>query len=123
MFIVKRVYFLSVLTISLLPLSFSDGTSASLRPLGPLWPGLYKVTLTIQDQQGMACPEPQHLELHVCTCTEGVTCGTGSLMSALKDTKTTFGKLAIGVLFLGILMLCECDLLSESELKHSDKEQ
>ncbi|KAM3876231.1 desmoglein-2.1-like [Diretmus argenteus] len=50
--------------------SFSD-TGASLRALRPLWPGHYKVSLIIQDQQGVACPEPQQLELQVCSCAEG----------------------------------------------------
>uniref|UniRef100_UPI003AABC8CE desmoglein-2.1-like n=1 Tax=Centroberyx gerrardi TaxID=166262 RepID=UPI003AABC8CE len=54
-------------------------TRASLRTLQPLWPGQYQVTLSIKDQQGVACPEPQRLELKVCLCDEGQTCRTAGL--------------------------------------------
>ncbi|KAM6962568.1 desmoglein-2.1-like [Aplochiton taeniatus] len=50
-----------------------NDTSASLKTLELLWPGVYDVALVIQDQQGMACPHPQKLRLEVCTCSEGQT--------------------------------------------------
>ncbi|XP_035526807.1 desmoglein-2-like [Morone saxatilis] len=45
----------------------SNDTRASLRALRPLWPGHYKVAFIIQDQQGLACPDPQYLDLYVCS--------------------------------------------------------
>uniref|UniRef100_A0A8P4KDP5 Desmoglein 2 n=1 Tax=Dicentrarchus labrax TaxID=13489 RepID=A0A8P4KDP5_DICLA len=52
----------------------SNDTGVSLKALRPLWPGHYKVAFIIQDQQGLACPDPQYLDLHVCSCEEGETC-------------------------------------------------
>ncbi|KAF3835609.1 hypothetical protein F7725_028167 [Dissostichus mawsoni] len=43
-----------------------NGTSTSLRTLKALWPGHYQVVFIIEDQQGLVCPDPQYLDLHVC---------------------------------------------------------
>ncbi|XP_042368749.1 desmoglein-3-like [Plectropomus leopardus] len=64
-----------------------------------LWPGIYEVTLEVKDQQGVACPEPQKVTVHVCTCEEGVTCRTR------KIPQSELGPAAIGLLFLGLLLL------------------
>lgn len=89
-------------------------TNTSLRAMEPLWPGLYDITLIIQDQQGLACPEPQHLLLQVCTCSSSNnrTCGVKGAdgeMAALKGS-SSFGLPAIGILVLAFLiLLCEYD--------------
>lgn len=96
--------------LSFLPLD----TSASLRALRPLWPGQYRVSLIIQDQQGLACPDPQLLELHVCTCEEGGTCrvaGTNAQQAFLWESSSTFGGVGLGAMILGLLtLLCEYKL-------------
>ncbi|XP_067086301.1 desmoglein-2.1-like [Osmerus mordax] len=89
-------------------------TSVSLRAMEPLWPGLYDITLIIQDQQGLACPEPQHLLLQVCTCSysNNRTCGVKGAageMAALKGS-SSFGLPGISILVLAFLiLLCEYD--------------
>ncbi|XP_046905985.1 desmoglein-3-like [Hypomesus transpacificus] len=90
-------------------------TNTSLRAMEPLWPGLYDITLIIQDQQGLACPEPQHLLLQVCTCSSSNnrTCGVKGAdgeMAALKGS-SSFGLPAIGILVLAFLILLLMGLL------------
>ncbi|XP_037626194.1 desmoglein-2-like [Sebastes umbrosus] len=85
-----------------------NDTSASLRTLRPLWPGHYQVAFIIQDQQGLACPDPQYLDLHVCSCEEGKACRASGLhgqAAFLKESSSTFGGLGVGALILGLLML------------------
>ncbi|XP_042272827.1 desmoglein-2-like [Thunnus maccoyii] len=91
-----------------------NDTSASLRALRPLWPGQYRVSLIIQDQQGLACPDPQLLELHVCTCEEGGTCrvaGTNAQQAFLWESSSTFGGVGLGAMILGLLTLLFLGLL------------
>ncbi|XP_056132722.1 desmoglein-2.1-like [Lampris incognitus] len=82
-------------------------TSASLRPLRPLWPGNVLLSFTIWDQQGVACPEPQLLTLLLCTCGQGEACSPEATdrSAALKERSSTFGMLGIGLLVLGMLIL------------------
>lgn len=90
---------------------FAD-TMASLRPLRPLWPGHYKVALIIQDQQGLACPEPQLFELRACSCAKGEMCQEEEgRTAARKDTSSTFAAPGIAALILGFLaLLCEYEM-------------
>ncbi|XP_059197235.1 desmoglein-2.1-like [Centropristis striata] len=78
---------------------FND-TAAILRAQETVWPGSYEVELEVKDQQGEACPEPQKVTVEVCTCDDGVVCGT---RSASKGAE--FGPAGIGLLFLGLLLL------------------
>ncbi|KAM4629815.1 desmoglein-2.1-like [Polymixia lowei] len=91
-----------------------DETSASLRTLRGLWPGQTEVSLIIRDLQGIACPEPQRLLLHVCTCDESRTCGAAgkeASAAALKQTSSVLGTGGIAALILGILALLFVGLL------------
>ncbi|XP_017544748.1 desmoglein-2-like [Pygocentrus nattereri] len=77
--------------------------AAVLIPQESLWPGSYKVTMEIKDQQGLACPDKQVLQIEVCTCSEEGTC---SHSRAVKTAATaSFGALGIGFLLLGVLIL------------------
>nr|XP_046247929.1 desmoglein-3-like [Scatophagus argus] len=85
-----------------------NDTSASLTALRPLWPGRYRVVLIIKDRQDLACPQPQYLDLYVCSCEGGETCVTAGLQSGrafLKKSSSTFGGPGIGALILGLLSL------------------
>ncbi|XP_049911254.1 desmoglein-2-like [Epinephelus moara] len=91
-----------------------NGTSASLRALKLLWAGHYQVAFIIQDQQGLACPDPQYLDLHVCSCEKGETCrpaGIDGLTASRKESSSTFGRLGVGALILGLLMLLAVGVL------------
>lgn len=57
------------------------------------------MTLEIQDQQGVSCPDKQVLKVDVCTCDKSATCAS----SARKGSK--LGSAGIGLLFLGLLLL------------------
>ncbi|KAL7871869.1 hypothetical protein SRHO_G00068520 [Serrasalmus rhombeus] len=77
--------------------------AAVLIPQESLWPGSYKVTMEIKDQQGLACPDKQVLQIEVCTCSDEGTC---SHSRAVKTAATaSFGALGIGFLLLGFLIL------------------
>uniref|UniRef100_A0AAR2J712 Uncharacterized protein n=1 Tax=Pygocentrus nattereri TaxID=42514 RepID=A0AAR2J712_PYGNA len=77
--------------------------AAVLIPQESLWPGSYKVTMEIKDQQGLACPDKQVLQIEVCTCSEEGTC---SHSRAVKTAATaSFGAPGIGFLLLGVLIL------------------
>ena len=86
----------------------SSDEAAALIPQESLWPGSYKVTMEIKDQQGLACPDKQVLQIEVCTCSEEGTCGHSreSEVAAVKtDAKASFGEPGIGFLRLGCLIL------------------
>ncbi|XP_056301486.1 desmoglein-2.1 isoform X2 [Danio aesculapii] len=93
-----------------------DDVSALLLAEDDLWPGFYQLTMEIRDKQGLACPTEQVLNLEVCTCSEGMGCG--SKMSAVHTSSSAnFGLPGIGFLVLGFLSLtlmllflikCEC---------------
>ncbi|XP_059197237.1 desmoglein-2.1-like [Centropristis striata] len=103
-----------------------NDTSTSLRALKPLWPGHYKVTFIIEDQQGLACPDPQQLDLHACSCEGADTCRelvSAGRVASLKETSSSLGGLGVGAVILGLLMLlivgfllttCSCGEVSGS---------
>lgn len=79
-------------------------TAAILRSHEPMWPGSYEVTVGVEDQQGLMCPEPQKVKVDVCTCEDGKMCGPrGAAGQRTKGSK--LGPAAIGLIFLGLLML------------------
>ncbi|XP_041791132.1 desmoglein-1-like [Chelmon rostratus] len=103
-----------------------NDTSVSLRALKPLWPGRYKVVFIIKDKQGLACPDPQYLNLHVCSCEGGETCKAARSQSQgaiVKKSTSKFAGLGVGALILGflalllaglLLMSCSCGHMSGS---------
>ncbi|KAM8889862.1 desmoglein-2.1-like [Synchiropus picturatus] len=87
-----------------------NDTAAILRARETLWPKLYKVQFLIKDGQGEACPEPQTVEVIVCTCEDGVMCGKrGGNGRPSKDI--ALGPAGIGLLLLGLLLLLLLPLL------------
>uniref|UniRef100_A0A3Q3JDI7 Cadherin domain-containing protein n=1 Tax=Monopterus albus TaxID=43700 RepID=A0A3Q3JDI7_MONAL len=85
-------------------------TAAILRAQEHLWPGVYEVEFSVKDEQGLACPEPQKVQVQVCTCEDGVACGKrGASGQPSKETK--LGPAGIGLLLLGLLLLLLIPLL------------
>ncbi|XP_066533207.1 desmoglein-2.1-like [Hoplias malabaricus] len=86
-----------------------SAVEAALLPEEPLWPGSYKVSMEIKDQQGLACPETQVLEIEVCTCSEEGFCKqdprSGIKPSFQKASSASLGASGIGILLLGVLIL------------------
>lgn len=79
-------------------------TAAILRAKETMWPGSYEVEFVVRDQQGEACPEPQKVKIHVCTCEDGVVCGArGAGGQLVKEAE--LGPAGIGLLLLGLLLL------------------
>uniref|UniRef100_A0A3P8UN84 Desmoglein 2 n=1 Tax=Cynoglossus semilaevis TaxID=244447 RepID=A0A3P8UN84_CYNSE len=88
----------------------NNDTSAILRLMENMWPGLYEVEVLVQDQQGKACPDPQKVKVQVCTCEDGIRCGKlGTKGQPSKGAE--LGPAAIGLLFLGLLLLALIPLL------------
>ncbi|KAM4605608.1 desmoglein-2-like protein [Polymixia lowei] len=83
-----------------------NGTTAILRDNANLWPGDYKVTLDIQDQQGRSCTDVQVLNVIVCTCNKNAkTCVDHRTGTA------TFGAPGVLLFLLGLLLLLLVPLL------------
>ncbi|CAJ1072357.1 desmoglein-2-like [Xyrichtys novacula] len=81
-------------------------TAAILRDEANLWPGIYKVTVEVKDQQGKSCADVQVVDVVVCTCTEDTKVCVG------RTTKTsTFGASGILLMLLGLLLLLLVPLL------------
>uniref|UniRef100_A0A4W4DNE3 Cadherin domain-containing protein n=1 Tax=Electrophorus electricus TaxID=8005 RepID=A0A4W4DNE3_ELEEL len=80
-----------------------NGTSVSLHSKDLLWPGFYELTMEISDMKGLACEDKQKLQVEVCTCQKGGTCGvrTGQQQSVLSQ----IGVPAIGPLITGLALL------------------
>ncbi|XP_070687719.1 desmoglein-2.1-like [Pempheris klunzingeri] len=87
-----------------------NDTAAILRAQEPVWPGFYKVEFMVKDEQGQACSQPQKVQVHVCTCEDGVVCGQRRPNGQPKK-RAEFGPLGIGLLFLGLLLLLFIPLL------------
>ncbi|CAJ1059633.1 desmoglein-2-like [Xyrichtys novacula] len=83
-----------------------NDTAAILRAQEPMWPGIYKVTFEVKDAQGETCPDPQKVDVRVCTCTGGVKCERKGL-----NKGAALGPAGIGLLFLGLLLLLLIPLL------------
>ncbi|TSK58112.1 Desmoglein-2 [Bagarius yarrelli] len=90
-------------------LEHTEKTTAMLKPLDTLWPGPRQVTLEIQDQQGLSCPDKQVLKLDVCTCDKSGACVVAA--DALSRKSSKLGSAGIGLLILGFLMLLLIPLL------------
>ncbi|XP_042603389.1 desmoglein-2.1 [Cyprinus carpio] len=95
-----------------------NDTTAIFRTNEKLWPGEYELTVDVKDQQGLSCPEPQKIQVDVCTCTNQGACaraGPSGISGAFKGSR--LGPAGIGLLFLGLLsllliplllLLCQC---------------
>ncbi len=63
--------------------------------------------MDVKDQQGLSCPEPQKIQVDVCTCTDQGACaragGSGALGAFKKGSR--LGPAGIGLIFLGALSL------------------
>lgn len=57
--------------------------------------------MLVKDEQGKACPEPQKVKVQVCTCEDGVVCGT----NGQPNKSSELGPSGIGLLCLGLLLL------------------
>ncbi|KAM7388788.1 hypothetical protein PAMP_024938 [Pampus punctatissimus] len=87
-----------------------NDTAAILRSQESIWPGVYEVEFLVKDGQGEACPNPQKVKVHVCTCENGVVCG--KLGGNGKPSKgAELGPAGIGLLLLGLLLLLLIPLL------------
>ncbi|KAJ0065393.1 hypothetical protein NL108_009549 [Boleophthalmus pectinirostris] len=88
-----------------------NDTGRILRREESLWPGVYQVEFIVTDQQGKSCPEPQRVQVQVCTCEDGFKCGKrGGRGQPEKEVE--FGPAGIGLLFLGLLLLLLIPLLA-----------
>uniref|UniRef100_A0A3Q3X8L9 Cadherin domain-containing protein n=1 Tax=Mola mola TaxID=94237 RepID=A0A3Q3X8L9_MOLML len=83
-------------------------TTVILRGQDNLWPGNYKVTVEVKDQQGKSCTDVQVMEVIVCACHE--TTKTCVPRSAKTTTLGASGyKCEISVLVIPLLLLfCLC---------------
>ncbi|KAM7388787.1 hypothetical protein PAMP_024937 [Pampus punctatissimus] len=87
-----------------------NDTAAILRSQESIWPGVYEVEFLVKDGQGEACPNPQKVKVHVCTCENGVVCGKLGVNG--KPSKgAELGPAGIGLLLLGLLLLLLIPLL------------
>ncbi|XP_066575693.1 desmoglein-2.1 [Amia ocellicauda] len=84
-----------------------NGTTAILRSKTRLWPGSYQVTINVQDQQGLACPDHQVVQVDICTCNEVKT----PCRDRLPKKTSTFGPAGIALLILGFVILSIVPLL------------
>nr|XP_061790321.1 desmoglein-2.1-like [Nerophis lumbriciformis] len=87
-----------------------NDTAAILRAQHSLYAGQHEVELLVKDEQGVACPEPQKLTVQVCTCEDGVICGTRGGRGQ-PEKKSELGPAGIGLLLLGLLLLLLIPLL------------
>ncbi|XP_062386302.1 desmoglein-2-like protein [Sardina pilchardus] len=85
-----------------------NDTTVILRPKETLWPGLYKVFLEIQDEQGKACAGGQVLDLEVCSCTKGT---KACLDRGVRGPTAILGPAGILLLLLGLVLLFLLPLL------------
>uniref|UniRef100_A0A8C5M9X8 Desmoglein 2 n=1 Tax=Leptobrachium leishanense TaxID=445787 RepID=A0A8C5M9X8_9ANUR len=71
------------------------------------WPGIHKIQILVKDNQGMACPTYQVLQLTVCSCGGGSACTERRVQSSAQ-----LGPAAVGLMALaGVLLLLSPILL------------
>ncbi|KAG7488417.1 hypothetical protein MATL_G00034290 [Megalops atlanticus] len=93
-----------------------NGTTAILKPQGTLWPRSYEIAFEIKDQQGLACPDKEVLQLEACECENNETCGVKASMFLAEapvrsENAQALGALGIGALMTGFLVLLFVPLL------------
>ncbi|XP_072295377.1 desmoglein-2.1-like [Eucyclogobius newberryi] len=82
-----------------------DGVHPNLRALSPLWPGVYEVVVLVYDQQGLSCPQPQTLELHVCSCEGAESCAPGTALKASQKEGSASGIGGMGAVAVLLALL------------------
>lgn len=88
---------------------YMNDTTAIFRTHEKLWPGPYELMVEVKDQQGLKCPDPQKLQVDVCTCKDQGGCDRTTTGGAKKGSR--LGPAGIGLLFLGLLALLLIPLL------------
>ncbi|XP_041647445.1 desmoglein-2-like [Cheilinus undulatus] len=89
-------------------LEYLNDTAAILRAQEEMWPKVRRVKFLVKDAQGLACPEPQEVDVQVCTCEDGKICGKKGVW---PNKQTGLGPGGIGLLLLGLLLLLLIPLL------------
>ncbi|XP_003223578.2 desmoglein-2 [Anolis carolinensis] len=84
-----------------------DGTRAQLVPQN-VDVGTYEVPLLIKDNQGLSCPEPQILKVHVCDCVDRTDC---RITEPIVGSSVVLGPAAIALIILALLLLLLVPLL------------
>ncbi|XP_062986740.1 desmoglein-2 [Elgaria multicarinata webbii] len=82
-----------------------DGFRAHIVPQD-VKPGIYEVPLLVKDNQGLSCPEPQILTMHICDCVAGAGCRETRVGSSVM-----LGPAAIALIILALLLLLLVPLL------------
>ncbi|XP_036377128.1 desmoglein-2-like [Megalops cyprinoides] len=93
-----------------------NGTTAILKPQDTLWPRSYEIAFEIKDQQGLACPDKEVLQLEACECVNNETCGVKAnellaIAPVRSENAHALGALGIGALMTGFLVLLCASLL------------
>lgn len=88
---------------------YMNDTTAIFRTHEKLWPGPHELMVEVTDQQGLKCPEPQKLQVDVCTCKNQGGCDRTATGDAKKGSR--LGPAGIGLLLLGLLALLLIPLL------------
>ncbi|XP_060773604.1 desmoglein-2.1-like isoform X3 [Neoarius graeffei] len=112
-------------------LCMTKETTVSFLSKEHLWIGFYELSLEIFDRQDKGCKDKQKLQLEVCICEKGGTCGPKLVRQRGLSVKVGFP--AIGVLIgalillmlipLLLLLFCQCGTFREfSELPFDTKE-
>lgn len=89
---------------------FPSDTSATLTTLQPVYPGVYRISLVVTDDKGTWCKIPEDFTLEVCLCDNNNICKTSPPTTTREPIEKPgrLGPAAIGLLFLGLLLLlCE----------------
>ncbi|KAI1889195.1 hypothetical protein AGOR_G00176620 [Albula goreensis] len=87
-----------------------NDTSVILKAKHELWPYDFTVAFEIKDQQGLACPEPEVLDLTACECANGQNCSIAEKLQ-VKGGNSTLGSAGIGALLSVFLVLLLVPLL------------
>lgn len=87
-------------------------TSARLTAPQPVSPGVYRISVVVTDSEGRRCEAPESLTLEVCECDYRDVCQsvypTNVPDTRIGERSGRMGAAAIGLLFLGLLLLlCE----------------
>lgn len=90
-----------------------NATSALLRSQQQVPPGVHRVSLIISDREDRQCETPESLTLEVCQCNNRDVCTAPVPGPRYEDEEPSWrlGPAAIGLIFLGLLMLLLAPLL------------
>ncbi|XP_054439473.1 desmoglein-3 [Pteronotus mesoamericanus] len=90
-----------------------NATSALLIGQRQVSPGVYRVSLTVSDKENRQCEIPESLSLEVCQCNNRDVCAAPYPGARNEEKKSSWrlGPAAIGLIFLGLLLLLLVPLL------------